>query len=272
MSLTIGMATYKDPAGVWFTVQALRLYHDLHDCEILVVDNAGCPETKRLCHDWRAARYLLDREVQGTAYPRQRLFEEAHGDWVLCLDSHVFLHPGALRGLRLFQQANPDCADLIQGPVVFDDLGQIATHLSPVWGRDMWGTWATDPRGLDPHGEPFPIGMHGLGLFSCRRDAWPGFNTRFRGFGGEEGYLHAKFARRGNTTLCLPCLRWTHRFRNPTVPTPYPNDIADRCRNYLLGHHEVGLPLEPIWNTFAPLLPREVLNKLWLDVLTPTTL
>jgi hypothetical protein len=31
--------------------------------------------------------------------------------------------------------------------------------------------------------------MQGLGVFACRRDAWPGLNPRLSGFGGEEGYL-----------------------------------------------------------------------------------
>lgn len=39
--------------------------------------------------------------------------------------------------------------------------------------------------------------MQGLGIFACRRDVWPGFNPRLRGFGGEEGYIHEKFRRAG---------------------------------------------------------------------------
>ena len=40
-TLTIGMATFDDFDGLYFTVQSLRLHHwaDLKDCEILVVDN-----------------------------------------------------------------------------------------------------------------------------------------------------------------------------------------------------------------------------------------
>jgi hypothetical protein len=42
VALTIGMATYNDFDGVYFTIQALRLYQDLADTELLVVDNFGC--------------------------------------------------------------------------------------------------------------------------------------------------------------------------------------------------------------------------------------
>jgi hypothetical protein len=47
-ALTIGMAAYNDFGGVYFTLQSLRLYQDLRDTELLVVDNYGCPDTKRL--------------------------------------------------------------------------------------------------------------------------------------------------------------------------------------------------------------------------------
>ena len=59
------------------------------------------------------------------------------------------------------------------------------------------------PAGTDPDNPPFEITMQGLGLFACRRDAWPGFNPAFRGFGGEEGYIHEKIRQRGGETLVL---------------------------------------------------------------------
>ncbi len=37
VALTIGMPTYNDFDGVYFTVQALRLYQDLDDTALLVV-------------------------------------------------------------------------------------------------------------------------------------------------------------------------------------------------------------------------------------------
>ena len=76
--------------------------------------------------------------------------------------------------------------------------------------------------------------MQGLGLFACRREAWPGFNPRFRGFGGEEGYLHEKVRRNGGRVLCLPALGWTHRFARPLGP-PYRPTWEDRVRNYRIG-------------------------------------
>jgi hypothetical protein len=109
----------------------------------------------------------------------------------------------------------------------------------------MYGTWAKDPAGFDPDAPPFDIPMQGLGLFACRAAAWPGFNPLFRGFGGEEGYIHEKFRQRGGRTLCLPFLRWVHRFGRP-AGVPYRNKWEDRFRNYLIGFDELGLPTEEL--------------------------
>ena len=50
-ALTIGMTTYNDYEGVYFTVQALRSYQELDDVEFLVVDHFGCQRTKSFVED-----------------------------------------------------------------------------------------------------------------------------------------------------------------------------------------------------------------------------
>ena len=182
--------------------------------------------------------------MRGTAAPRDRVFREAQGEAVLCCDSHVLFAPGAIRSLKEYYQEHPDCPDLLQGPLVYDDLQTISTHFDPVWRGEMWGIWQTDPRGQDPEGEPFEIPMQGMGVFSCRKCAWPGFNPMFRGFGGEEGYIHEKFRRAGGRCLCLPWLRWTHRFGRP-AGIEYPLTVEEKLRNYLIGHAELGLGSQP---------------------------
>ena len=108
------------------------------------------------------------------------------------------------------------------------------------------------PLGFSDNDPPFEIPGQGLGLFTCRKDAWPGFNPHFRGFGGEELYIHEKFRRRGDKAICLPWLRWWHRFGRPTG-VPYQASAFDKCRNYVLGHVELGLPLDPIHEHFVSL-------------------
>jgi hypothetical protein len=97
--------------------------------------------------------------------------------------------------------------------------------------------------------------MQGLGVFSCRKDAWPGFHPQFRGFGGEEGYIHEKFRQAGHLCLCLPWLRWMHRFGRPNG-VRYPLTVEDKLRNYVLGHAELGLDLGPVLEHFAQYLPK----------------
>jgi hypothetical protein len=252
--LTVGMATYDDFNGVYFTLQALRLYHDMQDVELLVVDNYGCESTRSLVEGWAGGRYLLRRDVQGTAAPRDLVFREATGEVVLCCDSHVLFPPGVIARLKQFYREHPECDDLLQGPMLYDDLHAISTHLDPVWRDEFFGTWGTDPRGLDAESAPFEIPMQGLGAFACRKSAWLGFNPRFRGFGGEEGYIHEKFRQAGRRTLCVPWLRWMHRFGRPSG-VPYRLTLEDKFRNYLIGHAELGLDLAPVLTHFAARLP-----------------
>ena len=89
-----------------------------------------------------------------------------------------------------------------------------------------------------------------MGLFSCRKSSWLGFNKEFRGFGGEEGYIHEKYRKNGKKALCLPFLRWLHRFGRPSG-VPYTNDLKDRFRNYMIGFVELGLDTTELKNHFS---------------------
>jgi glycosyltransferase involved in cell wall biosynthesis len=250
MELTVGMATYRDFDGVYFTLQALRLYQDMAGVEVLVVDNFGCEATRAFVEGPAQGRYILAPQPVGTAAPRDLVFREARGEAVLCLDSHVLLADGVLGRLKRFYREHTDCLDLLQGPMVDDDLKGLSSHWDSVWCEQMWGVWALDPRALSERdGEAFDIPMQGLGLFSCRKAAWPGFHPGFRGFGGEEGYIHQKFRNLGRRCLCLPWLRWVHRFGRP-AGMPYPNRLKDRITNYLIGHREVGLDETPVLEHF----------------------
>ena len=252
--LTIGMATYDDFDGVYFSAQAIRLYHPevAADTEVLVIDNnpagraaAGLKDLDKWIDGYR---YIPAPFVQGTAV-RDLIFREASGEFVLCMDSHVLFEAGALARLLDYMTRNSGSPDLLQGPLVLDDLKKIATHFDPVWRAGMWGVWGKDERGSDPDAPPFEIPMQGLGVFACRRDAWPGLNPRLRGFGGEEGCLHEKFRQRGARTLCLPFLRWMHRFSRP-LGAPYSLKWEDRIRNYAILFDELGLDRCPIYKHF----------------------
>lgn len=269
MRFTIGMATHDDYSGHYFTIQALRLYHDMTDVEIIVVDNFGCDFTEDFVKQWvKNGRYVRYDQVVGTSAPRDLVFREATGDVVMCVDSHVMLAPGAVQRWKRYFTENPGCRDLVQGPMLFDSLDGMHSHFAPIWDDHMWGKWAFDRRAADPAGEPFEIPMQGLGLFSCRKDAWLGFNSKFRGFGGEEGYIHEKFRQAGYRALCAPWLRWVHRFGRP-YQVSYPLNVEDRIHNYLVGHAELKLDLKPIFDHFRKYKSTESLIDIAIEALGP---
>jgi hypothetical protein len=257
--LCVGMSTYDDFDGVWFTVQAIRMYQTdvLADLSLLVIDNHPdgiAAKPLQELGNWIADyRYVPFSGYSGTAV-RDLVFREADAEIVCCVDSHVLLVPGALAALRDWFVEHPESRDLLQGPLLYDDLGKsAATHLEPTWGEGMFGQWSVDPRIEDPACEPFEVAMQGLGLFACRREAWPGLNPRMRGFGGEEGYLHEKFRQRGGRVICHPGLGWVHRFGRPRG-VEYTNKWEDRIRNYYLGWSEVGWDPAPMEEHFRELL------------------
>jgi len=257
--LTIGMATYDDYDGVYFSIQAMRMYHPevMDDVEFLVVDNHPDGPCGKPLKDLEVGipnyRYVPMSSANGTAVARNKIFEEATGTYVLVMDCHVFLVPGALKKLMEYFQLHPDTTDLLQGPLLHDDLSNISTHFDPVWRQGMYGTWGNDARGQDPHSPPFEIQMQGLGVFASRRDSWAQFNSEFREFGGEEGYIHEKYRQRDDRTICLPFLRWMHRFGRP-LGVPYPSTWEDRYRNYIIGHAEFGLDMSGLRNHMAELI------------------
>ncbi len=263
--LTVGMATYDDYDGVYFTIQALLLNHQeiAASLEILIVDNhaegPAASALQSLAGALPSVRYIAFSEIRSTAV-RDVIFREARAPSVLCMDSHVLLPPGVVLRLVEFLEAQPDSPDLLHGPLLYDDHRTLSTHFDPVWSAGMYGVWGTDDRGLDTTAPPFEIPMQGLGLFACHTQAWPGLNPRFRGFGGEEGYLHEKFRRRGGRILCLPFLRWLHRFQRPDG-IPFVNTWEDRIRNYLIGHHELGLPIAGLEAHFRSFLSDEIYQR-----------
>jgi len=252
--LTIGMATYDDFEGTYSTVQAIRLFHPevTADTEIVILDNnpdSPAGEALRSLVSWMdGLRYIPYGEWQSTAV-RDVVFREARTPYVLCLDSLVFIVPGGLRKLISWFDDHPDTGDLLQGVLLGDDLEPHGTYFKPEWSQGMYGIWGIDDRAVSPEAEPFEIPMHGLGLFACRREAWLGFNPRFRGSGGEEGYIHEKYRQAGHKTLCLPFLRWLHRFGRPGG-VRNTADWLDRVINYHLGFQELGLDTSPINDHF----------------------
>jgi len=311
-ALTVGMAHHEDYDGVYFTVQALRMFHSevMPLVEFVIVDNSPeSPAGKLIAEHAKSwmkdgtagAKYVPLPGNLGTSPSRDLIFRHANADAVLVMDCHVLLQYGALKTLIDFY-VNEEYQDknIYHGPLVFDTLHNITTHFNDEWRAEMWGTWGQAwkaPKGrhvstfeqggcvalrdlkmggqvvdvltipwpgheqellkrgfvrlgaadTDP---PFEIPGQGLGLFSCTKDAWPGFNPHARGFGGEELYIHEKFRRQGGKAMCLPFLKWLHRFGRP-AGVRYPLSRYLKVRNYVLEFQELGLDLKPVHDHFV---------------------
>lgn len=242
--LSIGMSVYDDYDGAYFTVQSLRMHHlrDIDiDFEFIIIDNnPNSPsgrELEKFATTWAQAKYVPYTKKIGSAASKNEIFNHASGDFTLCIDCHVLFSQGAINELLAYYKRNPNTNDLIQGPLWHDDLKNISTHFKQGWGSAMYGQWDSDMDRFFS-GEPFEIDMQGMGAFSCRTSAWPGFSPHFRGFGGEEGYIHEKFRRAGGKCICIPQMCWVHRFGRPNG-VPYPNIIEDRAWNYFVGWLEL---------------------------------
>lgn len=266
------MATYDDYDGTYFTTQALCLYHDILkniDYEIVIIDNnpdgLHGEAVKNLTHWMRGnGRYIPYKNKKSTAV-RNEIFRNALGKYTISMDCHVLLAPGSIESLLEYYSNNPDCKDLIQGPMLYDDHINYATQFDPVWRGDMYGTWGTNHAACDA-GQPFEIPMMGLGVFSCETKNWLGFNENFKGFGGEEGYIHEKFRRAGGKTICIPSFKWTHRFTRPNG-VKYPLILEDRIWNYFVGwleltqdpHHQM---IYDIYQHFKDKIPQYSIDNI----------
>ena len=104
--------------------------------------------------------------------------------------------------------------------------------------------------GFDKNESEFEIFSQGLGLFFTSKKSWLGFNEHCRGFGGEECYIHEKYRKAGRKALCLPFLKWLHRFARPDG-VKYELTIENKVRNYVLEFSELKLDLHPVYEYFV---------------------
>lgn len=154
--LTVGMAVHDDFKMLWATVQALKLEIVKYNLpiEILVVDNASHTrdgkKTKTFIENYGGrvrTRYMVcPPELFGTTQPRQMVFDKSETEWTMCIDSHILLWPGSLVNLIQWLKsphAEDNRDNLFSGPILMDELLNIATHFDLVWDAEMWGKWGT---------------------------------------------------------------------------------------------------------------------------------
>jgi hypothetical protein len=261
MSLTFGFPTTSDP-GAWYTLNAFRVMHYYLKPEIVIVDNSppNCPISnefsRHVAANHREVNYIRDAGPPSSCLYKDKVFQAAHGDIVISVDSHVLLPPGTVDAVIEYFEANPDSGDLLTGPCMNSAGNLSATNQflfeseGYVLPRDavirhgyvcrggQLGTWVIDQRGADPGGEPFQIRMNGTGFLAMRKEAYPGFPANLWGFGGCEPALYRRVENAGGRVLCHPGCRWIHNFSH-AHGRGYQPMAEDKIRNYLVIAREL---------------------------------
>lgn len=298
--------THCDVQGLWSTIIDYKINHRQHlsYTELVVIDQSADKRDGKVVKDWfpwaskgfHSSKYVPYTESFGSSLAKEKGFQEANGEIVLCVDSHVILWPNSITSLIQFVEDHPESNDLLCGPMIYDDMQTVSTHLDNVWSSNQWGVWkearvcscgtslevrynvyehawearppcytqpwkprcwncggdinlTTCKSLLEVIGNPFEVWAQGTGLLASKKSAWPGFPKGVKGFGGEEVIIHMKYRQKGDKVLCLPELKWTHRFIRANPPE-YNLDKWYQVRNYVLGFRELGMSLDPIYDHF----------------------
>lgn len=234
----------EPPAHLWFTLQSLAFEH-LEGVEILVVDNTEKmdDEISRITSSFGApVKYISAPAIQSPYHPRNIGAAAAKGEWLLFLDAHVLLRPGAINaifGMSLaprFQgeQCYPPMS-MIHFPVGFRNQKTWYGHYRLTLDEDFWGKWGptavlggpTSRIGTTPIRK---IGASGIWSFLTRKKDWEavgGFNQNFSGYGGGEVYIHLKYWRMGGQVLLDPAIWGVHY----SAPRGYTAAWNERIRN-----------------------------------------
>lgn len=245
MKLTVSMSTYDDYDGVFFTIQSLRMHHNLPaNTEFIVIDNnpdGGHSKTLNGFLKSVPKCKVVEERERKSSFVKYDAFKHATGDVILGLDCHVLLQAGFIGNLLQWWSQNTGNPSLLTGPLVYNDLVSLSSHMAEEWRGSDFGTWATNTEALK-RGEPFQVPMQGMGCFSFWRTEAPHPNPGFRCFGAEEWYMAERTRRNGGKVICHPGMGWMHRFEWP--PRNFPMSLDDKIVNYYRGWLELYGTLE----------------------------
>lgn len=268
--LTIGMATYDDYDGVYFTIQALRLYHNIineMETEFVVLDNN--PNGRHGKDVEKFINQINERYIpydeKPSSFNKYKIVDYARGEYVIIMDCHVLLMPNAINEIMNYFNKNPDTKNLIQGPMFNQNLKTYNTHWEPKYRGHMYGIWANNKELYDK-GDPFEIPLQGMALLGFKKENFPKISDYFFGFGGEEWIIHDYFRKNGGKILCHPKFSWVHRFDRPNG-IPFRLVLEDRVFNYFIGCLDIHnnpdhFFIKETYEHFKNELPSGVIDKL----------
>lgn len=257
--ITVGMATYDDYDGVYFTIQSLRLHHPLVK-EFIIIDNNPSSKHGKMCkklsENLDNIKYIPYTEKKGSIV-KGEVFKYASNEIVVVCDCHVLFPSNSFDALLNYYDNHHKPYDFIQGPLLYDDLKHESTHLKEGWGTQFYGKW--DTIAIEDSFHEIPA--QGMGVFSCKKNEWLGFNEKFKGFGGEEYYIHEKYRQKGGKCICVKDFKWTHRFDRPNG-VPFPNILEERFSNYVIGRVELNLSYDDVIQEFKKVLKQETIDSI----------
>lgn len=261
MTLTISMATYDDYDGVYFACNSIRLHHKLPpNTEFLILDNN--PESDHGRQIKHLAKSIPEMRVvdvvdRTSSFVKYDAFHLAKGDVILGLDCHVLLAPGFIENLMEYWSWNPNSKNMVSGPLLYDNMVSTSDLMRPVWNGHDFGVWGDDKEAV-AKGDPYEVPMQGMGCFSFIRKNAPKISDKFSGFGGEEWYMAEKTRQNGGVVVCLPQLKWNHRFDWPK--RTFPLVLHDKIVNYYVAFldlygdlmHPACVEMTQYWNAQVP--------------------
>lgn len=240
MNLTISMATHSDYDGVFFTIQAIRMYQDLPpNTEFLILDNnPDSDHGRQIKHFAKSVPNMrvIDVTDRESSFVKYDAFHLATGDVILGLDCHVLLQKGFIKAMMEYWSWNPKSRNMLTGPLLYDTLNATSELIKPEWNGHDYGVWGDNKEGLAT-GEPFEIPAMGMGCFSFIRSQAPKVSPHFSGFGGEEWYMAEKTRLNGGVVVCHPKMGWNHRFDWPK--RTFSLNARDKIANYYIAFLEV---------------------------------
>ncbi len=99
MKITIGIPSYNRPQLLGEALASIARQRDFADFEVVVCDDGGLPETRRVVEacGLRNLRFLPNEQPLGAVRNWNRCVEEARGDWVTILHEDDLLYPWFLK-------------------------------------------------------------------------------------------------------------------------------------------------------------------------------
>ena len=164
------MATYDDFDGVFFSVQSLRMFHEIcntDEVEFIILDGNTNSEHGKCCKGFiedKLKQKYIPYFGKLSSFNKYETIKYAEGKYVLIIDCHVLIQKNGIAKLLEYFENNKNCKDLLQGPLIQDHLSRVYTHFDKVWRGDMYGIWATDQESYE-RGEPFEIPMRSDVIF-----------------------------------------------------------------------------------------------------------